>query len=215
MKQYILIFVVSLTALVFAGTPEFFAEKEIQPQLQILVDSLNSSDGDALTNIIAEDATPSVKEIPSRLAWNKIQYTIGNPEYDMIDGQHVKVTWKVASESSGVNGSVSINWLSHNAIFAKQNNVWKIVDGKFDPTTLWSVSWIFFASMGLIGWIFIILGIFWIFMLIHAAKNDIHNKIVWIIVLCLLGVPAAIAYFFTERRRFKKNWPMPTTSTIQ
>lgn len=68
MKQYILIFVVSLTALVFAGTPEFFAEKEIQPQLQILVDSLNSSDGDALTNIIAEDATPSVKEIPSRLA---------------------------------------------------------------------------------------------------------------------------------------------------
>ena len=70
-----------------------------------------------------------------------------------------------------------------------------------------------FLTLIFIGWIFMImmwlvaLGLFvlWIFMLIHAAKHDIHNKTTWIILMCLLGFPVSIIYFFTERKRFDKT----------
>ncbi len=42
-------------------------------------------------------------------------------------------------------------------------------------------------------------------MLIHAAKYDIHNKTTWIILMCLIGFPISIIYFFTERKKFNKS----------
>jgi hypothetical protein len=54
-------------------------------------------------------------------------------------------------------------------------------------------------------------------MLIHAAKYDIHNKTTWIILMCLIGFPISIIYFFTERKKFNKsliaNTSMPHTHT--
>jgi hypothetical protein len=66
---------------------------------------------------------------------------------------------------------------------------------------------------GILGLIFLPLGIVWILMLIHAAKHDIHNKTTWIILMCLLGLPVSIIYFFTERKRFNKSvLPTPIIS---
>ncbi len=76
---------------------------------------------------------------------------------------------------------------------------------------LFGFIWIFFLLLWLIG-----LGVFilWIFMLIHATKHDINNKTTWIILLCLLGFPVSIIYFFTERKRFNRTHTVTITPII-
>jgi len=109
---------------------------ELDAQMEILVNALNASDGTALSSLMGSNATDAVKEIPMRLKGNKIEYIIGNPSYESLDNQQIKSTWKVSSTSTGINGNVSITGLSHNAVFEKQGNDWRIVDGSFDPTSL-------------------------------------------------------------------------------
>jgi len=57
----------------------------------------------------------------------------------------------------------------------------------------------------------IILGlVFWIFMLVDCAKRDFKNdneKIVWIIIIALLGILGATIYYFVVKLNDKKNKP--------
>ena len=50
----------------------------------------------------------------------------------------------------------------------------------------------------------IVLGIFWLIMLIHAIVKPIENKPLWIIVLLLFGPLGAIVYYFAIKRPFTK-----------
>lgn len=59
--------------------------------------------------------------------------------------------------------------------------------------------------MILIGVVSILLFIFWIVMLIHAASKPIDNKVVWVIIIVLLGVLGAIIYFFAIKLPFDKQ----------
>lgn len=59
---------------------------------------------------------------------------------------------------------------------------------------------IFFSTFVLIG---IAMTVFWILMLIDAAKRQFTNendKVVWILVLCLTQVLGAIIYYFVVKR---------------
>ena len=65
---------------------------------------------------------------------------------------------------------------------------------------------------GILGAIFIpimLIGIvgfvFWLISLIHVIKNDdVENRVMWIVLLIVLGGLAGIIYFFTVRRKYNK-----------
>ena len=46
--------------------------------------------------------------------------------------------------------------------------------------------------------------IFWLWMLVHAIRNPISNKAVWLLLLLLTGIIGAIVYFFAVKRKFGK-----------
>lgn len=55
----------------------------------------------------------------------------------------------------------------------------------------------------------IVLFVFWMMMIIHAIKNPIANKTLWIIFLLVLGQVAAIIYYFAVKRDFHSSAPPP------
>lgn len=71
------------------------------------------------------------------------------------------------------------------------------------PFIGWGIG--FFAFFALIG---LLLTIFWIWMLVHAATKNIENKVLWIVLLVIFGFLAAIVYYFAVKRPFDKNLPI-------
>lgn len=143
MKKLFISFIACFAALSFAqdvpsGDQQAMVDA-LNTQMETLVNAMNTSDGAMLSTLIGTNATEAVKGIPARLKGSKIEYTIGDPIYEPIDETHVKSTWKVSSDSTGINGNVSITGFSHNATFEKQGDTWKIIDGSFDPTSMGSI----------------------------------------------------------------------------
>lgn len=48
---------------------------------------------------------------------------------------------------------------------------------------------------------------FWIMMLVHAAKNDIRDQAIWILVIALAGIVGAIIYYFVVKRPYEAGDP--------
>ncbi|MDO8574014.1 MAG: PLDc N-terminal domain-containing protein [bacterium] len=45
--------------------------------------------------------------------------------------------------------------------------------------------------------------IFWIMMIVHAVKNPIENKVLWLILILVTGIIGAFVYYFAVKRGFK------------
>jgi hypothetical protein len=56
----------------------------------------------------------------------------------------------------------------------------------------------FFFLVAILG------SIFWVYMLVHAATNDIKDKVVWIIVLVFTHLLGAIIYYYAVKRSYDK-----------
>ena len=56
--------------------------------------------------------------------------------------------------------------------------------------------------------------VFWIKMLIHAVKNPIEHKPLWIIILLLFGIIGAIIYYFAVKKSFIAISTAPPTSNV-
>lgn len=54
----------------------------------------------------------------------------------------------------------------------------------------------------------IVYFVFWIKMVIHAAKHEIPNKTMWIVLLLLVQISAVI-YYFTVKRSFQEPTALP------
>jgi hypothetical protein len=64
----------------------------------------------------------------------------------------------------------------------------------------------FWLKMGLWGFLifgvlFLVGGIFWLMMLIHALSNPIPNKIMWVAVIFFISLVGAIIYYFVIKRK--------------
>ena len=46
--------------------------------------------------------------------------------------------------------------------------------------------------------------VFWIMMLVHAAKNDIKDKALWIIIILFGHIVGAIIYYFVVKKNAKQ-----------
>lgn len=63
------------------------------------------------------------------------------------------------------------------------------------------ILWIFCIALGILG------TIFWIFMLVDAAKRNFKNdidKVVWILVIVFTHIIGALIYYFVVKRYDKK-----------
>lgn len=54
--------------------------------------------------------------------------------------------------------------------------------------------------------------VFWIIMLVHACSNNIPNKVLWIVLLFLFGIIAAIVYYFVVKRHCVTNYVPPANT---
>src|SRR3989344_4090799 len=76
---------------------------------------------------------------------------------------------------------------------------------------------------GFLGWgigiflLFAALGIwatvFWIMMIVHAAKYNVENKAMWIILMVFTGIVGALIYYFVVKRKFSNQFSAPTKMT--
>ncbi len=79
-----------------------------------------------------------------------------------------------------------------------------------------------FAALGLgLMAVFFIIGvllfIFWIMMIVHAASNNIENKALWIVLIVIFQALGAAVYYFVVKRPFdkaKKSAPIAPTAPI-
>ena len=72
---------------------------------------------------------------------------------------------------------------------------------------------------GLGGWIiggfFVVVAfgiwatVFWIMMIVHAAKHDIEDRAMWIILMVFTGIVGALIYYFVVKRKFGKQFSPP------
>ncbi len=77
-------------------------------------------------------------------------------------------------------------------------------------------------AKGFLGWgigiiiLMLIIGVFstvfWIMMLVHAAKHNVDNKPMWIILMVFTGIVGALIYYFVEKRKFDQQ-PVATIQT--
>lgn len=74
----------------------------------------------------------------------------------------------------------------------------------YKNTSIWSS---YFAKLGailvVILVVLLILSIFWLWMLIDCIKREFKDKVMWIVLLLVLGPVGAIAYYFVVKRKNK------------
>lgn len=65
------------------------------------------------------------------------------------------------------------------------------------------------AGFAVILAIFIVTTIFWFWMLVHAIRNHVEHKAVWILIMLLTGIVGAIIYYFSVKRGFVSMSAVP------
>lgn len=64
-----------------------------------------------------------------------------------------------------------------------------------------------FAGLGIaVVIVFLVLvvlaTVFWLMMIMHAAKHPIENKALWIVIMVVTGIVGALIYYFVVKRKF-------------
>jgi len=176
---------------------------KIRKQVDRIVIYVNEGNFDSLSNILSPNARTGLKdEIEMQLAERNIQFKevlIGS--YKEIDNNRVRVSgsWKVRGphwESSGI-------WM--NFIFERTNSVWLLVDTNFHQIIfpayiLRKVG----RALVIVSPLFIVFTGFWLWMLVDCAGRNFpgpNEKVIWILILILIGIIGAIAYYFIIKRK--------------
>ena len=89
------------------------------------------------------------------------------------------------------------------------------VDGRQVPCEELAESAKSFFAWGIGGFLFIftliiLATVFWIMMIVHAAKHPINNKGIWIVVMIFTGIFGALIYYFVVKRKFNQQFSQPT-----
>lgn len=72
-----------------------------------------------------------------------------------------------------------------------------------------------FLAIFVLGILATVFTIFWIMMIVHAAKHDVENKEMWIILMVFTGIIGALIYYFAVKRKFSKQFTSPTSTTTR
>lgn len=55
----------------------------------------------------------------------------------------------------------------------------------------------------------VLIGAFWLWMLIHAITKPIPNKALWLVLILLTGIIGSVVYFFVVKRKFAESTLAP------
>ncbi|MBU5689839.1 MAG: PLD nuclease N-terminal domain-containing protein [Candidatus Aenigmatarchaeota archaeon] len=176
---------------------------EIQNQIITIENSINNNDLDSIFSIISPNARPELRsEIENNIAGQKIKFEQSISSYEDLENSQVKVNGVYSAKG----GDWSINGMPNYFIFEKIGDSWLLVDTDFHQKLGSEYVFEFVGKILLIVFIILlVLGAFWLWMLIDAINRQFENKTVWIIVMVLTGFLGAILYFFIVRRKLKKQ----------
>jgi hypothetical protein len=180
---------------------------QVQNQVMLIANSINSNNIDDILNLVSDNARTGLKqEIENNLRGQTIQFQQTIVSYQDLGNNKMKV--KCVYSARGSTGWY-IDGISNYYTFEKTGNSWLLVDTDFHQKlgsgyVLKTVGKIFTVVSAIGVPIVILLCAFWLWMLIDAIKREFENKVLWIILIILLGFLGAILYFFIVRRKSQK-----------
>jgi len=203
-KNYVFIFFLSLIiAHSVSGQISSSDKTQIQNQINVIVNSINNNDIKEIINIISPSARPGLKdEIQSNLEGKRLIFEESISSYEDLGDNKVKV--------NGIYAAKGIGWVIQGMpnyfIFEKYGNSWLLVDTDFHKKLGSEYVFGIIKKISIFAIpIFIATSAFWVWMLIDVLKRDFENKVLWIILLLILGFLGAILYFFIIRRKLNKK----------
>jgi hypothetical protein len=201
MRKTLIISLMFAPLLVFAAASSQ-DKMDIQGQVTAIEEAVNSGDGQAIINLTSPNASAELKSaIEDAISGKQIRFQEDITSYDEISADKVKVNGRFSAEAT----NWSISGLSNYFVFERVDGQWLLVDTDFHqklgPGTVLKIIGTAFA---IILPIFIILGAFWLWMLIDCIVRPVDNKTTWLLVIIFLQFLGAVLYFFIARRKAKK-----------
>lgn len=173
-------------------TPE---EKSlIAGKIKTFVSAINNNNYQEIASLVAPDNPALVSAIQGKME-SVISYTLSyNIPKDFFEEKKVKIVGRYKEKGA----SHKASGFSTYFIFENKEDGWFIVDTDFaKPFSLFKFP--FFA------WLLFLMPFFWVWMLIDCVTHSVKNKAMWIILLIILNVIAAIIYFFVVKCRRKQE----------
>ena len=176
---------------------------EIQSQVILIADAVNEGDADSILSIVSPNARADLRgELEESIAGKAIWFQQSIVSYEEQESNKVKVKGSYAAEGTGW----SVSGFSNYFIFEKVGDSWLLYDTNFHQKLgPGSVFAIVGPIIGVVVAICLILGAFWIWMLIDAVRRQFDDKTLWIILIIFLGPLGAILYFFIVRRKLRQQ----------
>lgn len=178
-------------------------KNEIRDQIDLIVDSVNRGDADAILGIMSPNASPALgSEIEESIAGKSIHFEQGISSYDDLGDGRVRAKGRYSAKGPGW----SVSGLSNSYVFEKHDDSWLLVDTDFHqklgPGHVFRMVGSVFA---IVIPVLLLFGAFWLWMLIDAIRREFDSKTLWIILIVFLGFLGAILYFFIVRRKLKQQ----------
>jgi hypothetical protein len=188
-------------------------KEAIRENINIIANTLNTSYEDILVfpniknmdpilNIISPNADETLRQEIIDNYSDVITFTQRIKSYKYLSEDIIEVKGNFSAE--GMNWSVS--GFNNNFIFEKIDGNWLLLDTDFHlkfgfSYVLKSVWKIFLILIP----IFLVCFAFWLWMLIDIINRSFKDKVLWIILMIVLGVLGSILYFFIIRRKLKRE----------
>jgi preprotein translocase subunit YajC len=210
---FVLLAIISLIIPYASAEVSSFDKAQIQNQIKTITNSINNNDINSILNIISPNAGAELRtEIENNLAGSMMQFQQSVSSYEDLGNNQVKVKGRYAAAGPGWN----VNGMPNFFIFERSGDSWLLVDTDFHQKlgseyVLGMLGKIF----AIIIPIFIIFGVFWLWMLIDAIKRQFENKTLWIILIIVLSFLGAILYFFIVRRKLKQQEKQQSSQSQQ
>ena len=192
--KVMLLFLLTMSSLVYAQQMPTEAERlQIGKTINAFQAAVNNKSYGALSFLVSPKVPELLAELRSQVSRTKkysFSYDLFGDSLEVSDtDKQVKITGRYALSEVGK----SISGLSAYFVLEKEGNRWVITDTNFHK----DVSRWF--------WIVMIIGVlavfaFWLSMIVDCAKHDMNNKTMWILLLVLCNLTAAIIYYFVVKR---------------
>jgi hypothetical protein len=201
-KKSSLFLLLLLPAIVLAA-PSSIDKTLLQARVAEIVTDVNSGNTSSILNMFSPSAAPGLQaEVESSLAGRAVHLEQDISSYTEMSDGRVKVKGRFSASGIGW----EVNGLSDYFTFEKIGDSWLLVDTDFHRKL--SPSYV----LDIIGKVLLVLipvllllGAFWIWMLVDVIQREFENKVLWIVLIILLGVIGALLYFFIIRRVLKKQ----------
>jgi len=146
-------------------------KKQIQNQVALIANSVNNNDMDTILGILSKNARAGLKdEIETNLRGKTIKFQQSISSYEDLGDNKVKVKGRFATEGIGW----SVRELSNYFIFERVNGRWLLLDTDFHQKM--GADYVFEIVSNIfviITPILILLGIFWLWMLIDLNSENV------------------------------------------